>query len=277
MKRSTDRILTTHVGSLPRPDDLFALMLSKMDGKPFDEQAYAHRLQGAVKDIVRWQVELGIDIVNDGEMGKPSFITYVGERLSGLEKREGERPSPFARSREVDLVPRVLPVGAGGAGEREPPARAHGLRVTYAVQRPEADCDRAREPQGRARRRGGGRGLRAVDCAVERRGDPAERILPERRGLSDRRRRRHARGVQGDRRRRLPPADRRSVPRVLLHHAAGPRHRGAAASGRKRASRRSITRSPAFRKTASASTPATASTWARASTTWSSRTSSTSS
>jgi 5-methyltetrahydropteroyltriglutamate--homocysteine methyltransferase len=105
MKRSTDRILTTHVGSLPRPDDLFALMLLKMDGKPFDEQAYALRLQGAVKDIVRWQVELGIDIVNDGEMGKPSFITYVGERLSGLEKREGERPSPFARSRESISFP----------------------------------------------------------------------------------------------------------------------------------------------------------------------------
>src|SRR5262245_9369415 len=105
MKRSADRILTTHVGSLPRPDDLFALMLLKMDGKPFDEQAYALRLQGAVKDIVRWQVELGIDIVNDGEMGKPSFITYVGERLSGLEKREGERPSPFARSRESISFP----------------------------------------------------------------------------------------------------------------------------------------------------------------------------
>ena len=105
MKRSTDRILTTHVGSLPRPDDLFALMLLKMDGKPFDEQAYAIRLQGAVKDIVRWQVELGIDVVNDGEMGKPSFITYVGERLSGLEKREGERPSPFARSRESISFP----------------------------------------------------------------------------------------------------------------------------------------------------------------------------
>ena len=105
MKRSTDRILTTHVGSLPRPDDLFALMLAKMDGKPFDEKAYAARLQAAVKDIVRQQVELGIDIVNDGEMGKPSFITYVGERLSGLEKREGERPSPFARSRESISFP----------------------------------------------------------------------------------------------------------------------------------------------------------------------------
>jgi 5-methyltetrahydropteroyltriglutamate--homocysteine methyltransferase len=105
MKRSTDRILTTHVGSLPRPDDLFAMMLAKMDGKPFDEKAYASRLQDAVKDIVRQQADLGIDIVNDGEMGKPSFITYVGERLSGLEKRAGERPSPFARSRESISFP----------------------------------------------------------------------------------------------------------------------------------------------------------------------------
>jgi 5-methyltetrahydropteroyltriglutamate--homocysteine methyltransferase len=105
MKRSTERILTTHVGSLPRPEDLFALMLAKADGRPIDETAYATRLQGAVKDIVRKQVELGIDIVNDGEMGKPSFITYVGERLSGLEKRAGERPSPFARSRESISFP----------------------------------------------------------------------------------------------------------------------------------------------------------------------------
>jgi 5-methyltetrahydropteroyltriglutamate--homocysteine methyltransferase len=105
MKLSTDRILTTHVGSLPRPDDLFELMLARMDGKPVDEKAYAERVRKAVKDTVREQVAAGLDVVNDGEMGKPSFITYAASRLAGLEKREGNRPSPFANTRETRDFP----------------------------------------------------------------------------------------------------------------------------------------------------------------------------
>jgi len=105
MKRSTDRILTTHVGSLPRPEDMFALMMDRMDGKPVDEAAYAARVAGAVKDIVKQQAELGLDIVNDGEMGKISFITYAAERLAGIERREGERPSPFSTTRETISFP----------------------------------------------------------------------------------------------------------------------------------------------------------------------------
>jgi 5-methyltetrahydropteroyltriglutamate--homocysteine methyltransferase len=105
MKLSTDRILTTHVGSLPRPDDLFELMLARMDGKPVDEKAYAERVRKAVKDTVREQVAAGLDVVNDGEMGKPSFITYAASRLEGLEKREGNRPSPFANTRETRDFP----------------------------------------------------------------------------------------------------------------------------------------------------------------------------
>jgi 5-methyltetrahydropteroyltriglutamate--homocysteine methyltransferase len=105
MKRSTDRILTTHVGSLPRPDDLFQMMLDKMDGKPVDAAAYAARVRKAVHDSVREQVGAGLDIVSDGEMAKPSFITYAAQRLDGLEKREGARPSPFAESRETASFP----------------------------------------------------------------------------------------------------------------------------------------------------------------------------
>jgi len=105
MKLSTDRILTTHVGSLPRPDDLFELMLDKMDGKPLDEKAYAERVRGAVSDSVKQQVSAGLDIVSDGEMGKPSFITYAAQRLDGLEKREGNRPSPFSNTRETRDFP----------------------------------------------------------------------------------------------------------------------------------------------------------------------------
>jgi 5-methyltetrahydropteroyltriglutamate--homocysteine methyltransferase len=105
MKSSTDRILTTHVGSLPRPDDLFAMMLDRIDGKPVDETAYTARVRKAVADSVRQQVDAGLDIVSDGEMGKPSFITYAAQRLDGLEKREGARPSPFATSRETISFP----------------------------------------------------------------------------------------------------------------------------------------------------------------------------
>jgi 5-methyltetrahydropteroyltriglutamate--homocysteine methyltransferase len=105
MQRSTERILTTHVGSLPRPDELFELMLARMDGNAIDEQAYAERVRNAVRDCVRQQVDAGLDVVSDGEMGKPSFITYAASRLSGLEKREGFRPSPFANTRETRDFP----------------------------------------------------------------------------------------------------------------------------------------------------------------------------
>jgi len=105
VKTSTDRILTTHVGSLPRPDDLFELMLERMDGKPVDEKAYAERVRQAVADSVREQVAAGLDVVSDGEMGKPSFITYAAQRLSGLERREGTRPSPFSNTRETRDFP----------------------------------------------------------------------------------------------------------------------------------------------------------------------------
>jgi len=105
MKLSTDRILTTHVGSLPRPDDLFDLMLDRMDGKPVDDKAYAERVREAVDASVRKQVGAGLDVVSDGEMGKPSFITYAAQRLDGLEKRDGDRPSPFANTRETRDFP----------------------------------------------------------------------------------------------------------------------------------------------------------------------------
>jgi len=105
MKLSTDRILTTHVGSLPRPDSLFEMMLAKMDGKAVDEKAYAERVRRAVEESVKQQVGAGLDVVSDGEMGKPSFITYAAQRLGGLEKREGVRPSPFSNTRETRDFP----------------------------------------------------------------------------------------------------------------------------------------------------------------------------
>lgn len=84
MIRSIERILTTHTGSLPRPDDLIQMMFAKADGVPVDEGALAARVQQAVDEVVRKQVDAGVDIVNDGEMSKPSYATYAKDRLNGF-------------------------------------------------------------------------------------------------------------------------------------------------------------------------------------------------
>ena len=99
MKRSVDRILTTHVGSLIRPQPLQEFLRAKQASKPFDLQAYDHCLTRSVADVVRRQAEAGIDVISDGEFGKSiSWSQYVLERLSGFERRP-VRPggNPFQR------------------------------------------------------------------------------------------------------------------------------------------------------------------------------------
>jgi 5-methyltetrahydropteroyltriglutamate--homocysteine methyltransferase len=91
MKQSTDRILTTHCGSLARPKDLLDLMKAKVNGEPYDENAYRQRVHAAVAEVVRKQNECGIDVVTDGEQGKPGFFAYVRERLTGFEAKEPQR------------------------------------------------------------------------------------------------------------------------------------------------------------------------------------------
>src|SRR6266571_2664802 len=105
MKRSTQRILTTYVGSLARPKDLLDLMRAKVDGEAYDEEAYAARVRRAVADVVRRQVECGIDIVTDGEQGKPGFFAYVRERLSGFEPKAPEGGAPRQWAAEVAAFP----------------------------------------------------------------------------------------------------------------------------------------------------------------------------
>ncbi len=84
MKRSTERFLCTHTGSLPRPDDLVRAMFAKEEGVPVDPVALRARIRAAVADIVTRQHEAGIDIINDGEMSKPSYATYIKDRLDGF-------------------------------------------------------------------------------------------------------------------------------------------------------------------------------------------------
>src|SRR5918999_2795799 len=90
---------TTHVGSLIRPAELLQFIRPKQAGQPYDEQAYANCLRSSVTQMVRRQVEAGIDVPSDGEFGKSiSWSQYVLERLSGFERRPVEPgANPFAR------------------------------------------------------------------------------------------------------------------------------------------------------------------------------------
>jgi 5-methyltetrahydropteroyltriglutamate--homocysteine methyltransferase len=99
MKRSTSRILTTHVGSLIRPPQLLAFVRSRQDGGPVDEQAYERFLKDSVAEVVRQQAQVGIDVVDDGEFGKStSWSLYALKRLSGFEQRPIQPGAdPFAR------------------------------------------------------------------------------------------------------------------------------------------------------------------------------------
>ena len=87
MQRSTERILTTHAGSLPRPDDLVRMMWDKLDEKPVDAVKLAARVKEAVSEVVARQIEAGIDIISDGEMSKVGFSNYVIERYTGFANR----------------------------------------------------------------------------------------------------------------------------------------------------------------------------------------------
>src|SRR6059036_64813 len=84
IQRSTDRFLTTHTGSLPRPSDLIRMMYAKEEGVPVDPVALDVRIRAAVAEVVQKQRDAGVDLVNDGEMSKPSYATYVKDRLTGF-------------------------------------------------------------------------------------------------------------------------------------------------------------------------------------------------
>ena len=119
MKRSTERILTTHTGSLPRPEDLIRTMFAKEEGVPVDPAALGARIRAAVADVVVKQTRAGVDVVNDGEMSKPSYATYVKDRLHGF----GGASHPLEYQDLVDfpgMARRVF--GDPGRARRKTPA-----------------------------------------------------------------------------------------------------------------------------------------------------------
>ncbi len=115
-----DRILTTHTGSLPRPDDLIQMMWAQGDGIPVDEVALARRVGSAVEEVVERQRKAGITIVNDGEMSKPSYATYIKDRLHGF---GGESVQQYFFA-DLDDFPRSAEMVAANPGRRKRTAPA---------------------------------------------------------------------------------------------------------------------------------------------------------
>jgi 5-methyltetrahydropteroyltriglutamate--homocysteine methyltransferase len=119
MKRSTTRFLTTHTGSLPRPDDLIRMMFAKEEGVPVDPASLAARIRAAVAEVVGQQARAGIDVLNDGELSKPSYATYIKDRLDGF----GGSSQPLQYQDLVDfpgMARRVF--GDPGRSRRKTPA-----------------------------------------------------------------------------------------------------------------------------------------------------------
>src|SRR5215471_4239092 len=131
MKTSQDRILTTHVGSLPRPAALRDILVKKDTGEPYDKNDLARQVHQAVVDIVRHQVAVGVDIVNDGEMSKPGYSTYIADRLTGFaghepaKQRLDTRDHPnflaaYERMTGANTARRAVCVGAIAVRDRAP-------------------------------------------------------------------------------------------------------------------------------------------------------------
>src|ERR687886_1079204 len=98
MPRSTDRIVTTHAGSLPRPDDVVELIWGGIEGKPVDQAKLDEALDRAVPEVVAKQREAGIDVVSDGELSKPGFSNYINDRFTAFEGRaefQADDVAPF--------------------------------------------------------------------------------------------------------------------------------------------------------------------------------------
>src|SRR5215472_11165323 len=143
MKLSTDRILTTHVGSLPRPPELLTLLERRETGQGFDQAAFKARLAEAVREVVAKQMAVGIDSVCDGELGKISYTTYVRHRLSGIGAFAGgdnDTPPQSAAHRDLldhpDYMQRLNQARGGTSWLSREAAPCCTGSVTYSDRRP---------------------------------------------------------------------------------------------------------------------------------------------
>jgi 5-methyltetrahydropteroyltriglutamate--homocysteine methyltransferase len=125
MIRSTDRIMTTHAGTLPRADALTKMVYARAGGRPYDAAALAEGVRAGVLEVVKKQLECGIDSVNDGELGKTNFTNYVQERMTGFETRPyvpGKGPGPLSiAARDMKNFAEYFIEGHGGFITTEAP------------------------------------------------------------------------------------------------------------------------------------------------------------
>ena len=137
MLHSTERILVTHTGSLPRPQDLIEVMLAENEGRAVDPADYEERLRRAVHDIVRRQMDLGVDIVDDGELSKRGFAVYAHQRLDGLTATGRVRVSPWDSSRESQAFPEFYGATRPAPGAKPNPSNMQMVctgPITYRAQ-----------------------------------------------------------------------------------------------------------------------------------------------
>jgi 5-methyltetrahydropteroyltriglutamate--homocysteine methyltransferase len=105
MKSSSDRIITTHAGSLPRPPELLKLIRAKAAGQSYDEKELTAEITRSVEALTKRQADLGLDVISDGEMSKPSFLSYITERLGGVRITDEPMGNPWKGSRENNAFP----------------------------------------------------------------------------------------------------------------------------------------------------------------------------
>jgi 5-methyltetrahydropteroyltriglutamate--homocysteine methyltransferase len=151
MQRSTERFLTTHTGSLPRPDDLIRMMYAKEEGVPVEPAALAARVKATVAEVVKKQADAGVDLINDGEMSKPSYATYIKDRLDGF----GGTGNTFVYQDLADfprLEKRVF--GDPGRSRRKTPACNAPISVRDA-QAPVTDADNLKAALSNVKAAGG--------------------------------------------------------------------------------------------------------------------------
>ena len=136
MKLSSERILTTHVGSLPRPDDLLEMLGKEDRGEPVDTVALHARTAEAVKQLVKDQVEAGIDVVSDGEMSKMAYNIYAKHRLTGLGATDGTGVPGRKLPRDIQDFPEMEAAPLGGGGPELMQATVCNGPVAYADHAP---------------------------------------------------------------------------------------------------------------------------------------------
>ena len=233
MKRSTERILTTHTGSLPRPDDLADMLFARESGDLVDRAALEMRVRSAVAEVVRKQAEVGVDVVNDGEMGKIGYSTYVKDRLSGF----GDETTKRASLAAADMVEFPEFNQRAFMGRKAPPMKRPSCNGPIAYRdrnELERDLDNFKAALAGANAAEGFLSAASPGVIAQFLGN---HLLPDARGLYRRARRCDEGRVRRHPSRRFPAAGRLPRPRDEPPHPVRRHQHGGVSQGRRTARR----------------------------------------